>query len=348
MKIDDLTGSDILEIKKPEKMFSGDEKDFKKIYKKLSLIWHPDRREDGRDTSNIFAHINELYQEALKKIKDGTFGTNENALNIETEDGKKFIFRYLKRKPFEMGTYYIANKLVMWQFEKKYDADIDDGLKNLKNIKYHDEKMRATFSRYIPKLVKRVEDKNSIFVILEKNKDFLNLGDVLEYNNNKIEPRHAAWIISTMYNNACLLNYNNIMHGGINADNYYINPETHEGMLLGGWWYSKEQDNALKMLSREAINVAPVKLLNNKKAQMLLDLEMIKQLGRKILGDATGIRLKNDSNIPEELLKWLKDGSKGTAVEQYAQWNKSVLPESFGKRTFMEMKIKSTDIYSEV
>lgn len=348
MKIEDFTGEYILKINKPEKIFSGDETNLKKIYKKLSLKWHPDRQQDRKDTTNIFAHINELYQEALKKIKDGTFGTNENALNIETEDGKKFIFRYLKRKPFEMGTYYIANKFVMWQFEKKYDVNIDDGLENLKNIKYHDDKMRSSFIKYIPKLVKRIEDNNNIFVIFEKEKNFLNLGDILEFNNNKIEPRHVAWIISTMYNNACLLNYNNIMHGGINADNYYINPETHEGMILGGWWYSKENNSALKMLSREAIDVAPVKLLNNKKAQMLLDLEMIKQLGRKILGDSTGIKLKKDSSIPEELIKWLKNGSKGTAVEQYTQWNKSVLPDSFGKRTFVEMKIKSTDIYSEV
>lgn len=350
MNIESLCEKDIMKIKisNPEKIFSGSENDIKKTYRKLSIIWHPDKNKDGDDTSSIFAHIHELYQEALSKIKNGTFGTNTNALNIKTLDGKDFIFRYLKNKPFEMGEYYIAHNFVMWKFNNEYIDDVLSGLDNLKNIKYHDDKMKNSFQKYAPNIAKQLRSKDGLYVIFAKEKGFLNLGDILEYSSNKIDAKHVAWILSTLYNNICFLHFNNIMHGGFNLDNYYINPETHEGMILGGWWYSKKSGDKLSMLSSEAVDIAPVSLLNNKKADLLLDLEISKKIGRQLLGDKTGVYLSKNNSIPEYLIKWLRDGSKGTAIETYAEWNKTVLPKSFGKRTFVEMKIKSTDLYREV
>jgi len=348
MNIESLGKNDILKIKvsNPERIFFGSEVDVKKTYRKLSIMWHPDKN-DG-DTSSVFAHIHELYQEALKKIKNGTFGTNTNVIDIKTIDGRKFVFRYLKQTKFEMGEYYIANSHVMWRFNKEYMDDVLLGMRNLEKIKYANNDMEKTFERYVPKMSEALKTEDSLYIILKKEKGFLNVRDVLEHYNGKIDPKHVAWIISTALNLTCLVHYNNIMHGGINLDNYYINPETHEGMILGGWWYSKPSGDKLRMLSADALDIAPVSLLNNKQALLLLDLEMIKQFGRQILGNKNGIHLLKDSSIPEYLVKWFRDGCSGTAIETYAEWNKVVLPKSFGKRTFVQMNLKSTDLYREV
>lgn len=350
MNIDNYTADLILSISKDnvEKIFYGDENTLKKTYKKLSLIWHPDKLKDKNHYNiKVFPHINELYQIALNKYKTGKLSLERNCLNIKDSKNNEFIFRYKIQKNFELGKYYISEHYVLWQFNKEYKEDALRGLVNLTNITFYDDNMKLSFSKYVPEIKKKIISEDSLFVLMNKPKGFLNLGDVLKFQN-KIEPKHVAWILSTLYNNICFIHFNKIMHGGISVDNYFINPETHEGMLIGGWWYSTLIGEKLNILPQKAIDVAPVSLLNKKEADFLLDLEMIKSLGRELLGDHTGIYLNKDKNIPKELIKWLRDGSKGSAVMEYSTWSKKILPESFGERRFSVMNIKSTDIYREV
>lgn len=350
MDILKLSSSEILKIKPdhPEKLFSGSESNIKRAYRKLSIQWHPDKNKGNSESSHVFAHLHALYQEALRKLSNGTLGTHENALLIKDLSGKQFVFRYLKKRSFEMGDIFIAHNYVMWRFDIEYKDTMLSGLNNIAKIKYADSKMEKSFKPYIPEIVKVAEEEENVYVVLAKDKNMLSLADIHSHYNGRIDPRHTAWILSTLYNNICFVHFNNLMHGGLTLDNYFINPETHEGMILGGWWYSKPENVKLQMLSLEAIDVAPLKLINTKEAQLLLDLEMIKKMGRQLLGDATGTYLHKDTNIPEALVKWLRDGSKGTAVEQYSEWNKTVLPKSFGARSFTVMNVKSDDLYSEV
>lgn len=143
-----------------------------------------------------------------------------------------------------------------------------------------------------------------------------------------------AWVISTMYNLACFLKYNEVMHGGITLENYYINPVNHEGYVLGGWWYSKKIGDNLEMLSELAVDVAPVSLLNSKKAQEGLDLEMIKLAGRIMLGDSTGVYLNKNTSLPKRLVSWLRDASMGNSFKDYGIWMNEVLKESFWCSSF--------------
>lgn len=349
MQYENLTEAKILSIplNKPEELFSGVEKDVKKAYKKLSVMWHPDKRKDNSlKAGEVFSHIHNLYVEALKKEKAGILGENVNVLNIKTTEGKEFRFKYMKEKSFEMGHYYIAKKFVIWVFKKEYKEDVEAGILNIKNLNYADHRMKEEFSRYVPIVHKVLNTENEYIVVLEKNAAFLNLGDVLQQQGGKIDAKQVAWIMSRIYNNVCFIHFNKIMHGGLNVDNIFINPETHEVMLLGGWWYSRKENVKLTMLSKESVDVAPLSLMNSKKAELLLDMELIKKIGRQLLGDVTGMNLEAKNLAPKAFVNWLRDSSTKSVFDEYGIWMNKVLVDSFGKRKFVEFKVSEKDLYS--
>lgn len=334
-----------IRVEKPEMIFMGDtELALKIIYRKMSALWHPDKHiSDKKDTTEVFAHIKSLYESAIKKLNNGTLGKGLS-IKFKSNDGKEYLFKYQKEKNFELGKVYITGEYVAWCFFKEYKKNAQDGLKIIKELKFADEKMKKEFSKYVPKIDKVFETDDFFVVVMKKEKGFINLKDVFDYYK-KMDCKHVAWIMSTMYNMACFLKYNGLMHGGITLDNYYINPENHEGYVLGGWWYSQPIGEKLDILSELAVNVAPVSLLNSKKAEEGLDLEMIKLSGRIMLGDFTGVYLNKRNDLPKVLVNWLRDSSKGNAFKDYEIWLNSVLIESFGVRRFIEMKLTSNDIY---
>lgn len=345
--IENLTEEDILKIKleKPESIFMADsEASLKSIYRKMSALWHPDKHiTDNRDTAKVFVHIKSLYESALKKLEDGTLGKGLS-IKFKTKTGKEYLFKYQKERDFELGKYYITNEYVAWCFFPEYKKNAQEGLDRIKKLKFADDKMRKEFSKYIPKVSEILETENYFIVVVKKETGFINLRDVFEHYG-KMEPKHMAWVISTMYNLACFLKYNGIMHGGLTLENYFINPENHEGYALGGWWYSKQLGEKLEMLSEIAVDVAPVSLINTKKAQEGLDLEMIKLAGRIMLGDSTGVYLNKNPSLPKRLVSWLRDASMGNSFKDYEIWMNDVLKQSFGVRRFIKMELTANDIY---
>lgn len=345
--INNLTEEEILSVKveKPEIIFlANDEAGLKNIYRKLSALWHPDKHiTDKKDTGQIFVHIKLLYESALKKLGDGTLGKGLT-VSFKTKDDKQFIFKYQRERDFELGKCYITNEYVAWCFLPEYKKNAQEGLERIKRLKFADDKMKKEFSKYVPKIDKILETSEYFIIVMKKEKEFLNLKDVFEYHV-KMEPKHMAWVLSTMYNIGCFLKYNGVMHGGITLENYFINPSNHEGYVLGGWWYSKNFGEKIEMLSEVAVDVAPVSLLNSKKAQEGLDLEMIKLAGRIMLGDSTGVYLNKNKALPKRLISWLRDASMGNAFKDYEIWMKDILQESFGVRRFIKMEVTANDIY---
>lgn len=347
-----LTKEEILKISvlKPEKLFNADtEAGLKSIYRKMSVLWHPDKHMNivgsGNDNeaTNVFIHIKSLYEIALRKLKEGTLG-KELSVKFVSKEGKEDNYFYKKEKSFELGKFYIGESYVIWCFLPEYKKNAEEGLKTIKNLKFADDKMKREFTKYVPEVVKKIETKDYFVVVIKKESGFINLRDVLDHYS-KIEAAHMAWIIGTMYNLTCFYKYNNVMHGGITLDNYFINPENHEGYAIGGWWYSKIIGEKLEILSEVAVDVAPISLLNSKTAKEGLDLEMIKLAGRIMLGDSTGVYLRQNKALPERLVSWARDASSGNSFKDYEVWMNQVLKESFGVRRFIKMDLKPNDVY---
>ena len=119
-------------------------------------------------------------------------------------------------------------------------------------------------------------------------------------------------------------------------------------MVLGGWWFSAKQEEKLKALPDVALSVIPPDVLDKKYADRRVDLELIKLVGRTLLGDADGEALRFDSCLPRALVDWLLLPAASNAFSEYAAFKYEVLEESFGSPRFVEMKLDSSDLYQEI
>ncbi|NCQ51805.1 J domain-containing protein [archaeon] len=342
-----FSSTEILGISKPEKLFlCSTEQELKLCYRKLSALWHPDKHiSDGINTSDVFAHIQVLYEKAIVRINSGDWNKG-NIFRVLDEVGKEFEIKYESQVPFEFGSCYIGRGIVAWSFIKAEEEFAKRAIKNIESLKFANNKMKEEVKKNIPEIFKLIKSKNETILVLTKDKDSISLVDVLSYYKGFVDPKHVAWILSGMYNLACFNQYNQLMSASFSLNNYFINPEQHSGQLIGGWWFACHQGEKLTALSTNAIDVAPIKMINKKIADIKLDLELIKLVGRQLLGDASGMNLKKDSRIPKPLVEWLNDVSSYMPFEAYDIWQNKVLRESFGVRRFTKMDLTINDIYN--
>ena len=346
--MDHLTAHQIIKIKEPGALFTGDKKQIHKEFRQLAKKFHPDvNKEDGMDL--IFRHIQELYQWGLEMLDKGTWSIPGV---IEFKDSKKkghiHKVTYKKKCEFELGQVYIDNLNVTYIIDDQYRDLVNQAFFIFGNFRYSSDRMRKEISKYLPQFVSMFAPEGKhIGVIIKKTQDVIPLRTIFEYHQkNKIDQwdKHVAWIISSLYNILCYFEYANITHNDISLDTYFISPPYHSGVLLGGWWYSAMQDAKLMAVPYPTYDLLPLDIKKSKLADVRVDLELIKALGRELLGDRTGGRLLTMKPAPIPMINWLKHSSSGKALDDYTLWQK-VLYDSFGDKKFIEMIIDLEKIY---
>lgn len=337
---------EILKMKYPSQLFTGDKGIAKKEHIDLLKMFHPDLHRNSEKYKEVTSKINELYSEASKYFDDGIW-MEDRMIKMTSCDGEKYSMKYNVEYSFELGKYYIGNKSVLYLINKEHLDFIDNALNKINNLKYVDDSMRLEFTKYFPKILRRFETTNEkIGILIEKTEDAYILRDVLNYYEGKVPPRHVVWILSSMYNIACFMHYNHLSHNGITIDNFYISPSLHCGFLLGGWWYTVPQDEKMLGASGEIYNIMSLDMKEAKKGTYLLDLEAIRLVGRTLLGDKTGISLMNDFDIPKPLIDWVRGVPVNNPIEEYKLWD-NVIKQSYGERRFIEMNIDKEKIYAK-
>lgn len=324
----------------PEKLFYGSLIDSKKLYQELVSKYHPDKNKVSGD---ILSKINVLYDLTIKKIQDGSWEGSGN-IEITSLDNKKYIFHYKKSRNLEIGKQYIADKFLAFEVDNCNNDLVENFLKITNTFKFKTNRMKEEFSKYLPSIESIIKTENKNYLILRKTEDLYSLRDILTYFKGILDVKHVAWILSSLYNIACYLKFNDISHQDISLDNYFISPKYHLGALLGGWWYSKKIGSKLIALPSRTINNQP-SLLINKISEESTDLNLILLLGRELLGDSYGTKLRSVKSIPTPIINWLQINTNNNAIDIYRNWQELVLPKSFGKREFIEMKIDDKLIY---
>jgi len=339
-----LTADNILAIAvdKPELLFTGDTTIAKMQYRTLVSAWHPDQNPMVDD--RVIAHINILYELATFRLKTDNW-VLPGVLVLKSIDGKRFNLKYKSTRSFELGDIYVGDTIIAYSLFKDNADLFKNAIKMIKNLKYANDEMKTEIKRSMPEIQTELETDDRLVLLIKKTPDQLLLSDVIDHLKGSIDPKHAAWIVSRLYNLACYLKYSNIVHCGFVLDSCLMSPQEHTISLVGGWWYSVENGRKLLALPGVAIDHVPTDVLDDEMGDFSLDLEMIKAIGRQILGDINGSKLIMDKNIPGPLVNWLRNVATEDAFKEYEIWQSKVLIDSFGKRKFVELHLAADDLY---
>ena len=341
----DRTAADILAIpaSSPEQLFTSGQAakaEARALFKK----WHPDHCADAQ-AGEVFHWVRMLAEAAAKKFKEGTWET-PGLVMVANKAGAQFQMRYDRKISVEIGEMYVGRTSVAFDIP---DANVDlaeAGLAAVAALSYASSEMKAEFERYFPTQLSDQRTNSGAFLVFSKAPGVLLLQDVLAHFKGRIPARHVAWIIGRLLNIACYLEMQGkVSHNAIGPDTVFISPEKHTVHLLGGWWFAAGLGKPLVAASSRMVTSAPPTVLQHKQGDSRTDIEMIKVLGKELLGDLTGVSLAKNSDVPPALLNWLQFSSGKNAVEIYRDWQDRVLIEAFGVRKFVTMDVTHETLY---
>ena len=332
-----------IELSEPERLFTGDEEIAKQEFRVLAARWHPDRCPDA-GTTGVFQHVNRLYEAAVRKLRGGIWHT-PGLLVARATDGVTYQIRYRRERAFELGRLFIGREITAWVVRREHADLFRNALEIINRLPCADARMAVEVGRYLPEIVRHFETGDGWVLVLRKTPDLVLLRDVLDHCGGRLDARHVAWIISSLLNLACYLDYARLAHNAILTDAWFISPPRHSGALLGGWWYAVRQGEPMRAAPATTVQYAPFDVLDRKCGDSRTDRELIRALGRELLGDVTGVRLARDRAAPAPMLDWLRLPAGDSAIHDYRTWTNQVLKASFGERRFVKLEITTDDLY---
>lgn len=337
-----LTAEAILAVPKdqPQLLFSSNEDEAKDQFRKLSHIWHPDRRPSDL---TVQPHFSALYDLAIERIKDDSW-VKPNTITIKTKDGYIEIV-YRRHHKIDLGDMYISDNVVTFLIDREFTDLYRHGVSVIKGFKFANEKMKEEVARFLPVIQAEVETADRLVLVVKKTKDLVLLRDVIDHFKGEIDCKHVAWITSRLYNFACYLEYCGLSHPDISPDTVFISPEKHSMALLGGWWFVVKKGEKLKAAPARTIALLPSDLLKNPKADGRVVNELVRSVGRETLGDVMGSKLLMKSHIPAAMSMWLRGSGTEKSIDEYKTWVDKILKASFGERRYVELKLTADDLY---
>lgn len=340
-----LQADQILRFRHPEQLFSGTCEELKDEFKTLASRWHPDRQ---TGSGEVMAHINGLYLEAETRIADGAW-QGRGVTEFTDTLGRLHRLTYLRRVPFELGDSYLGQSYVAYVLKQEHRDFAAQAINVIPSFSFADEAMRKTIQPSLPVLRDSFTDReDQTVLVLEKPQEMVRLRDLLDhmavYGTVPEWPRHVAWILNSLYNLCCYFAYTGLCHHDLSPDSYFLSPGQHNGLLLGGWWYSEPQGSVLRGVSARTFDQMPPDLLAERRADIRTDLELIRFTGRELLGDLRGMGRSSHDTAPPPLMDWLRSSSGGDPFDDYRNFQ-SCLHASFGARKFVSLSLTAEEIY---
>ena len=225
-------------------------------WRSLAARWHPDRNSPESPATEVFQHINALYAMARNKAAAGEWA-KPGVLRLTAIDGRCYELRYRRRTAFELGEVFIGSRTLVYAVNA---ADLDlyqAAIGAIGGLSSADAPMRQEMAGRLPVIKAAVNTADRSFLILRKDPDIVALSDLMGYLGGKLDPRHAAWIVSGLESIACYLDWAGIMHGAIAPETVFVSPRRHSVALLGGWWYVKAFGQAIKAIPERTARLMP-------------------------------------------------------------------------------------------
>jgi hypothetical protein len=326
-------------------LFKGSPDEVKKAYRALAMKWHPDRSGDP-SAHAVFQHIQRMVDKAEEMFGLGDW-PGRGTVRLSAVDGKSYEINYVRRHRFELGSMYVANGVVAFEIDRAH-ADLVHGAERaIKGFTYADDRMREQISRHLPAFpfAGAFQTASAYVIVMRKAPDLLLLRDVLEHFSGRMDPRHVAWVVSSLLNLCCYLDYAGLTHNALSPDTCFMSPQDHSVAILGGWWYAARAGEPMVAAPAGTIEWGPHDLLDSRRAGVRTDLELVRAIGRELLGDVTGTRLARESAANKAMIDWLRLPASDNPIEEYRTWRTQILHDSFGARRFAELPLTQSDIY---
>lgn len=341
----DLTADDILTINpdNPEALFQPSFDAIAKAFRALSKKWFPDLNKDPR-AADVQRRLLDLRNAAKDKLAHDAWqqvGTFSCAL----ANGKKFRVRADVSRTFELGTMHISPNTLTYVISRDHVDLFARAAALLDEFTFPDDKVKKVYAPCLPAEFKTYEAPDSLILTLRKKEDDVLLRDLLPFMAKKDLGRHVAWVMSRLHEMARYLDYAGIVHNAFTMDNVFVSPSQHTIGLFGGWWYATPLDQPLQAIPAEAEEFLSDKVFKTGRSEARVDLEMIRAIGRELLGDRGGTRLLLGKPAPDAMIDYLRLPSSGDAQKDLTHWYQDVLPKSFGPRRFVELNVRYSDVY---
>jgi len=331
-------------LSNPEALF--DKNSVKSLFRKLAKKWHPDVNK-SRDAVAVFAHISRLYDEAIYRLQNDIWNKKGVFEFIDIKN-KTYRVKYKYTYDIDIGTMYVSDTYVIYVINKKFEHLFLNGQNVIKNLKFSSDRMKKEVGCYLPNIAHILETEEEFVLLFSKTRDQVPLRALLTYFNGKLDPKHVAWIISSVYSIVCYLKWADLVHHDISLDTCFVSPEFHSVSLLGGWWYTKPYNSSLKAVPSRTYRLLPLSVKDSKKASFMTDTQLIKALGRELFDDVSGTMLRTRSDIPGAMVDWCLLPGTDNVFNDYDNWMNKVLVDSYGERRFVKLDVVIDDIYQSL
>ena len=341
-----LSRDEIKNIKYPYELFTDDIEDIKNKYVELMKIYHPDLNGQEKEYIEITKKINNLYKQAEENIIKGIW-SEPGFMKLKCINGKYYTMNFRISHTFELGKIYIGNDLILYLIDDKHDKMAINAINKLNSIKYANDDMKKEFHRYLPQIKESIRTiSGKIGIVVKKDEDLILLRDLLTYCKGKISINEIGYILNSLYNIVCFINYNGLTHNGITLDSCFLSIKNHYVALLGGWWYAVESGKSLLGIPKEISSIVNYKTNESSKANAIIDLESIRLLGRTLLSYNTSRVLSRGTKVPKNLMIWLEENSSDNPFDEYIKWTS--ISQKIEYRDFIRFNIDKDDLYKNI
>ena len=330
---------------RPERLFQGRHDEIREVYRQLAMRWHPDRAGDA-DAQSVFQHIQRLYRQAGERIARGAW-TCPGTSTFDALDGRRYEMHYLRRHRFELGIMYVAGSVLAFEIDLTHADLVYRAERSIAGLRYADAGMRAQIAPHLPAypFTAAFQTASAYVIVMRKAPGLLLLRDVLDHAGGRLDARHVAWVVSSLLNLCCYLQYAGLAHNALSPDTCFLAPRDHSVSILGGWWYAARVGERLAAAPAGTLAWGPHDLGETGLADPRTDLELVRAIGRELLGDVSGTRLARENAAKQAMINWLRLPASDNPIEEYRTWRTRVLHDSFGARRFAELPLTQSDIY---
>jgi hypothetical protein len=340
-----LTAQDILSVSVDDlgRLFQTQDIDgVKARYRELAREWHPDVCHDPL-ADRVMSHLGSLFTEASRLASNGVLA-KPGFVAFRCADNKRRELRRLDDRPFELGRRVVGERVVCWLISQHRVPLADSAIAMIRGIGYSDPAYRDEFERYMPTIIDSFDTVDGERgVVLSKTPDVLPLDRLLAWSGGRVDPKHAAWMISSLLNSVCFLHSRGTVHGALGVETLFVSAQHHSILPLGGWWYAMPAGSRVRFLPTWSAGVMTRAIREAKVADPGHDLSLVRRVGRQLLGDETGMSM----TAPQPMIDFFRSAPLADAVSDYLAWGE-VLTKSFWPRRFVDLLVSPSDVYGKV